>query len=271
MAISPSLECVDLALNLAKESFKERFVAGFTIGSLAHGGFAPTVSDVDLAFVIDPVSADDRKKMETINVEIKKSKAPLSDRVSIFWSDWKQLEKGEVRIGRFPAVDRLDFIDHRKLLWGQDSTNSLKTPTAKEFVVEAAEFSIAKLLTPEHTELILSADKLIQKGSRQVTKSVLFPVRFIYTAATGKIGTNEAAVEYWVQNYPDNSVKELVRKAFEWRSAYNEKAAFTLLPKNLSHIYLEYIRKYAGYCVEYGHPELARQLREWEPRFSQVF
>ena len=40
---------------------------------------------------------------------------------------------------------------------------------------------------------------LIAEGPRRVTKLVLFPVRFLYTAATGEVGTNDAAVAHYLE------------------------------------------------------------------------
>lgn len=38
-------------------------------------------------------------------------------------------------------------------------------------------------------------DTLVAAGVRWTTKIVLFPARFVYTADTGREGTNEAAVQ----------------------------------------------------------------------------
>ena len=43
-----------------REALGERLLAAYALGSLAHGGFSPLVSDVDLGLVIaDPVSPSD--------------------------------------------------------------------------------------------------------------------------------------------------------------------------------------------------------------------
>jgi hypothetical protein len=39
---------------------------------------------------------------------------------------------------------------------------------------------------------------LIAAGVRRLTKLVLFPVRFLYTAATGRVGTNDAAAAWYL-------------------------------------------------------------------------
>lgn len=44
-----------------------RLIAGYALGSLAHGGFSPLVSDVDLGLILDdPVRARDRLTVRTV-------------------------------------------------------------------------------------------------------------------------------------------------------------------------------------------------------------
>jgi predicted nucleotidyltransferase len=257
-------EAVEIALRLAKEVFNERLVSVFTIGSLAHGGFAPLVSDLDLALILDDsISAADLQRVATISAETKKTNAPLADRLSIFWSSWKHLEKMVLPYGRFPAVDRLDFIEDRKLIYGVDCAAPLYHPTKKELVMEGATCALAKFFNPEHHQLLANPEKLIAGGARLVTKTVLFPVRFVYTGATGKIGTNEAAVAHWIQHYSDHPTKPLVQAAFDWRAAYDEAEAIRLLPKNLSLIYQEFIRKYIEYSLQYECGDVVLKLKGW--------
>ena len=39
---------------------------------------------------------------------------------------------------------------------------------------------------------------LVSRGPRRLTKIVLFPVRFLFTAETGQVGTNTLAVEHYL-------------------------------------------------------------------------
>lgn len=41
-------------------------------------------------------------------------------------------------------------------------------------------------------------ERLLVRGPRHLTKTVLLPVRFLFTAATGRMGTNEAAVDHYL-------------------------------------------------------------------------
>ena len=39
---------------------------------------------------------------------------------------------------------------------------------------------------------------LVSRGPRRLTKIVLFPVRFLFTAETGQVGTNSLAAEHYL-------------------------------------------------------------------------
>jgi predicted nucleotidyltransferase len=49
-------ELLAATVDLAQELWRDRFVAAYALGSLAHGGFRPLVSDIDIGFVLaDPL------------------------------------------------------------------------------------------------------------------------------------------------------------------------------------------------------------------------
>ena len=50
-----------------RAAFGSRLAAGYALGSLAHGGFSPLVSDVDLGLVLqDPLRGSDRMTIHTV-------------------------------------------------------------------------------------------------------------------------------------------------------------------------------------------------------------
>ena len=84
--------------------FGERVLGIYLIGSLAHGGFSPRYSDIDLALVVrDQLSADD---LALIRDEAVAESGLFARMLSLFWSD------RAFRIGRFPPLDQVDLIDH---------------------------------------------------------------------------------------------------------------------------------------------------------------
>ena len=51
---------LERAVTAYAEALGDRLVAGYALGSLAHGGFSPLVSDVDLGLILaDPLRAGD--------------------------------------------------------------------------------------------------------------------------------------------------------------------------------------------------------------------
>jgi hypothetical protein len=63
-----------------------RLIAGYALGSLAHGGFSPLVSDVDLGLIPeDPVRVKDRLTIRTVAHSVKTGGSALDQRLSVFW------------------------------------------------------------------------------------------------------------------------------------------------------------------------------------------
>lgn len=50
-----------------------------------------------------------------------------------------------------------------------------------------------------------------------LTKIILFPARLLYTLATGKIGENKLAADYYADNHK-NDVTHWVKQAYQWRT-----------------------------------------------------
>ncbi|MDL4775768.1 hypothetical protein [Actinomadura xylanilytica] len=80
------------AVGQAESRLDGRLAAAFAIGSLAHGGFVPSVSDVDLALVVDRAdetvaSTIDMVRRDTVRQYAGSAHHALADRLSVFWSD----------------------------------------------------------------------------------------------------------------------------------------------------------------------------------------
>jgi hypothetical protein len=111
---------------------------------------------------------------------------------------------------------------------------------------------------------IRSPELLVDQGVRQVTKLVLFPVRFLYTAATGHVGTNGDAVAHYLQRQGMPSPR-LVEAALAWRTdpPSDRGAVVELLGAELGPLYLEYIDDHAQRLQEMGRGDLASAFQEW--------
>src|SRR5215212_9518647 len=200
----------------------KRLLAAYALGSLAHGGFSPLVSDVDLALILtDPLGKADSARVKAVAWGLRAKGSALHGRLSVFWGTPSSLA-GRVSGGRFPALDRLDLLEHGLLLLGEDVRGLLPPPARNELLVSGALFALEHLagsavgppprargvgrltkLVPFTTRLVSASNGdaleeirrpklLLSQGVGRLTKLVLFPVRLLYTAETGRVGANDA-------------------------------------------------------------------------------
>lgn len=276
------------AVDAYRSALGERLVAAYALGSLAHGGFSALVSDIDLGLVLaDPFQRSDGNMIEEIAETQRRAGSVLAGRLSVFWGTPLTLQ-GQADGGRFPPLDRLDLIDNGRLLVGVDARDGLPRPTAEDLLVTGAEFALDFLsglrrgstptaaglgslrpATQEVIEEIRDPDLLLARGVRRVTKLVLFPVRFMFTAATGRIGTNDEAVGWYlaVEGAP---AKPLAGAALRWRSREPEDipAAAGLLHTQLVALYRHYIDDQIDRLRVVGELELVRGFEQWRERLS---
>jgi hypothetical protein len=116
-------------------------------------------------------------------------------------------------------------------------------------------------------EEIRCPDLLLAHGVRRLTKLVLFPVRFLYTAATGRVGTNDLAAAHYLSNEEAPS-RSLVAAALAWRGSQpvDQAAAVELLREQMMPLYLYYIDDHITRLDALGELELAALFREWRQR-----
>jgi hypothetical protein len=304
------------AVAAAQAALGPRLLAAYALGSLAHGGFSPLVSDVDLALVLtDPSTSADPETLRLLAESVKAGGSPLHQRLSVFWGTPATL-RGETDGGRFPPLDRLDLLENGRLLAGEDVRSGLPAPTRDELMVAGAEFAL-DFLGPGHStpaptptgpdatpaptptgpdatpaptptgpgvasapaatglgslaaagqavmEEIRHPERLLAEGPRHVTKVVLFPVRFLYTAATGRVGTNDAAVAHHLAQTGAPG-HDLVAAALRWRTAPPDdlRAAAGLLGRELVPLYLHYLHDHAARLAELGEATLAEAFTRW--------
>jgi hypothetical protein len=278
------VEAVGVLLNAVdayRAALGERLMAAYALGSLAHGGFSSLVSDIDLGLIVqDPVRSGDPRMIRAVTEKAKGS--PPSERLSVFWGSPCTL-RGERAAGRFPPLDRLDLLEHGRLVVGVDARCGLCRPSGEELLVGGAEFALEFLAggrdpgdprtagmgsrsasTRDAVEEIRSPELLLARGIRRLTKLVLFPVRFLFTAATGLLGTNDDAVAWYVTrgNAPSTA---LVAAALAWRTAppTDEKAAVELLRQQIVALYLHYLDDHIARLESLDRSELARAFERW--------
>ncbi|PKB79551.1 MAG: hypothetical protein BZY88_12675 [SAR202 cluster bacterium Io17-Chloro-G9] len=258
------------AVARAKDTWGDRLVAAYALGSLAHGGFSIHVSDVDLGLILsDPVDDRDVGWMDDLATGVKESGIHLADRLSVFWGSLAILSDHATG-GRFPPLDRLDLKQFGRLLAGRDIRDQLPTPTLRELVVVGAEFALRVLSRPDVTVQLKNPEVLAASGLVTITKRILFPVRFVFTAGTGEVGMNHSAVEYFSTAAAGPAV-QLANKALEWRDAPPEPgdtATRKVIEDGLLAIYRVFLDDYEPRLRAYNRPDLADQFRVWRQQLE---
>jgi hypothetical protein len=284
----------EAVLNEAADAYRtqlgERLVAVYALGSLAHGGFSPLVSDIDLGLILaDPVDRGDGGRIQAIAQAQRARGSELHRRLSVFWGTAATLA-GRAAGGRFPPLDRLDLLDNGRLLHGDDVRDGLPRPDRTELLVTGAEFALDVLagisrgagVADEQLGSLSSArdgaideirypGRVVAEGPRRVTKLVLFPVRFLYTAATGEVGTNDAAVAHYLEQ-PGFPSTALVAAALAWREHgwTDETGARALLESELQALYRYYVENHIERLNAAGRPELANAFAQWRAGLSEA-
>lgn len=255
------------ALNLAQQRWGPRLLAAYALGSLAHGGFS-AASDIDMGLVLDdPLLDTDAHGVSELAASIKATRQPFADRLSVFWGSVTSLS-GAAHGGRFPPLDRLDLIKHGRLLSGVDVRNKLPLPSHQELVLAGAEFALWRPCTDEIIGKLKNPEALAQSDSKTLTKLILFPVRFMFTAQTGEVGRNEAAVEYFVASTPGAS-SNLARMALNWRNAENwcaDQNAIQAIAAGALPLYRSFVSDHERRMREIGRPDLAEAFQKWQRR-----
>lgn len=262
MSATQGEEILGAALAAARRAWPDRLIAAYALGSLAHGGFS-AVSDVDIGFLLaDPLLPADTDTVAKLAADIRASRQPYADRLSIFWGSVQSLN-GAAPGGRFPPLDRLDLIRYGRLLAGRDVREQLQAPPRCDLVIAAAEFALARLGTDDVIAKLRAPALAAASDWKTLTKLVLFPVRFLFTARTGEVGRNDAAVEHFVA-HSEGPAARLAHLAREWRNRRpSEEEATAALRAGALPLYREFLLDHERRLDEYGRPDLAAAIRQW--------
>lgn len=275
------------AVEAYRGALGDRLLGAYALGSLAHGGFSELVSDVDLGLIVDdPLGPDDAATIEAVADAEKAKGSVLQSRLSVFWGTPETL-RGEQSGGRFPALDRLDLIESGRLIAGSDEARRrLPRPSSRELIVTGAEYALDYLAgvqaatfvggdslgsmrpaSEDAVEELRTPELLVRGGVRRVTKLVLFPVRFLFTAATGRVGTNDAAVKHYLDDRRAPSAA-LVAAALGWRTGarFDDRSAAELLGEQLLPLYIHYVDDHIARLGALERRDLANAFQKWRER-----
>ncbi len=278
----PGEAVLERAVAAYRAALGSRLIAGYALGSLAHGGFSPLVSDVDLGLVLnDPPRAKDRMTIRGVARSVTAGGSELDRRLSVFWGTPDTL-RGASRGGRFPPLDRLDLLEYGRLLTGRDVRAAVARPDGTELLVAGAEFALGYLgargagLRPDRLpglraredalDEIRDPARLVARGPRRMTKIVLFPVRFLFTAETGRVGTNTLAAEHYLAGAYAPAAA-LVTAAMAWRNERPADGEATeLLGRELVPLYVQFLDDHVARLQAVNRGRLAGRFRRWRAR-----
>lgn len=180
----------------------------YLIGSLAHGGFSARYSDVDLAVIAEAGLLP--SSLERVRAEAAALSTDWAPKLSVFWTD------RSFRVGRFPPLDRLDYLDHAVALMERERVRPVR-PSLNEvrrylvggpfasWTEQARRFAGAKTLDPQDRKPYLRA--------------LLYPARLCFSWITGRMGANDEAVSVLVRSPPDGLDVRLLINALQCRQA----------------------------------------------------
>jgi len=255
----------------ARRTWCERLIAVYALGSLAHGGFSAQVSDIDVGLILrDPLDKQDGESVAGLSATIAASKQPFSDRLSIFWGSIASLS-GVSPGGRFPPLDRLDLMQFGRLLAGRDVRSELPLPTQVELVLVGAQFALWRLARNDVIAILKDPEALLRSDPKTLTKLILYPVRFLFTARTGGVGRNEAAVEHFIAG-PERPAANLARMALEWRHAppsTTDRRSIEAIARGLLPLYQEFLLDYEPRLKNYGRADLAEAFGKWQQELQE--
>lgn len=189
---------IDVATRLAHSRLGDGLLSAYAIGSLAHGGFRPAVSDIDFALLTDDQPGRDLAQIATVIAADVEHVHPLGDRLSIFYAPWSGF-CDPPSDARFAAIDRYDLVRYGILVYGTDLRPvHARAPSAAAIRRHAVDCALQRV-TPARL-----AEDLRQLTAGGVTvhdaaKLVLWPVRLQHVCDTGQATGNADAVEHYLQ------------------------------------------------------------------------
>jgi predicted nucleotidyltransferase len=212
----------------------KRLAGVYLIGSLAHGGYRAAYSDIDMALISQtPLTAAD---FDVVNSKIALASAVLALKVSLFWTD------ATFSAGRFPTLDRIDYLDHRVVLLERCCLLP-KRPTLREVRIYLSADPLRKW-SAEVMRLTALPDLLAQ-DRKPYLRAILYPARFLYSWETGRVASNDEAVAYVDRCNLAGAAVDLLTRALRCRNGEDDVSL--LFPErrrldDLFRICTEYVR-----------------------------
>ena len=200
---------VDFARRLARhwqEALGTELLGVYLIGSLAHAGFSRRYSDVDILLVTE--AGLSQQALDRVLSEAVALASDWGPKVSVFWTD------RHFSIGRFPPLDRIDYLDHAVVLMERECVRPAR-PTLQEIQHYLRGEPFANWAHCARSFAV--AQKLEPKDHKGFLRTLLYPGRFCYSWMTGRMGSNDEAVAFLSEAHPARLDISLLARALQCR------------------------------------------------------
>ena len=198
----------------------------YLIGSLAHGGFSRRYSDIDMALIAEGGLGD--AELGTMRERAMALSPELAAKLSLFWAD-----RG-FSVGRFPPLDRVDLVDHAVALVEHERIRPQR-PNPAEVRAYLRDLPFANWA--DGARRFASLATLEARDHKPYLRALLYPARFIFSWRTGRMGSNDEAVDFVLAEAPAGLDLELVAEALQCRHAAADPdslfAARGMLPRQV--------------------------------------
>lgn len=189
-----------------RDQLGQNLLGFYLLGSLAHGGFNRRYSDIDLGMVAatpltEQIRDDMRAHAKTLAPE-------LAGKISLFWTD------RSFEIGRFPPLDRLDYLDHAVALMEREAVRPTR-PTLDDIrdYLRGAPFENWAKSVPGFVAL----ETLEPENHKPFIRAFLYAARFVFSWTTGTMASNDAAIALLQSDPPPGLDVDLLVKAMQLR------------------------------------------------------
>ena len=189
-----------------QERLGPRLLGVYRIGSLAHGGFSRRYSDIDLAVIAeDGLAAGELERSRAMAAILSPA---LGAKLSVFWSD------RSFAIGRFPPLDRVDYLDHAVAVIEKERARPERPSMAA-----IRDYLRGQPLESwrEEVERCARMERLGRADHKPYLRAHLYPARFVYSWKLGAMGSNDAAVAFLRGNAPHGLDVDLIERALRVR------------------------------------------------------
>jgi predicted nucleotidyltransferase len=191
-----------------QDALGERLLGFYLLGSLAHGGFSARYSDIDVGLIttngVVPL------EIEAMRQHARKLSPELASKLSLFWTD-----RG-FTMGRFPPLDRLDYLDH-----AQPLVECEHVAPPRPSLDEVRAYLRGQPLDSWRDQIarVTALSALDDTTRKTYIRALLYPARFLYSWHVGRMASNGDAVAFLHEQPPPGIDLDLIDRALACRRA----------------------------------------------------